>query len=175
MGFFDELGKKASNVYKGAADKTSRIAKESKLKSKINQDKSEIEKIYSEIGKKVYEKHVKDEEIDIKIELEEECTKIDVLTAEIETLLNDILECKNRKKCPKCYTEIEKDAKFCPTCGEKQEEIQELNDIEIKEDSETKVVEKIVESNIEENIEENLEKTIEVESNINTENHENEE
>ena len=37
MEFFDKLTKKASETYKGAAEKTSKLAKEAKLKLKINE------------------------------------------------------------------------------------------------------------------------------------------
>ena len=37
MEFFDKLGKKASEAYKVTADKTSKIAKETKLKFKIGE------------------------------------------------------------------------------------------------------------------------------------------
>ena len=130
MGFFDNLGKKASAAYDATAEKTSKIAKEAKLRMKMNANKSEINNIYKEIGKKVYEKHVIDENINIKTELEEECTKIDVLTAEIETCLKSILELKEKKQCEQCHTEIDLDATFCPKCGAKQPEI-EVKEAEI--------------------------------------------
>ena len=104
MGFFDNLGKKASAAYDATAEKTSKIAKEAKLRMKMNENKSEINNIYKEIGKKVYEKHVREENIDIKTELEEECTKVDVLSAEIETCLKSILELKEKKQCEQCHT-----------------------------------------------------------------------
>lgn len=125
MGFLDEVSKKASDVYKGAADKTNKLARESKLKSKINQNKTAISGLYSDIGKKVYEKHVKQENVDINVDLAEECKKIDELSAEIEECSNEILECRNKKKCPNCATELERDAKFCHVCGAKQEELPE--------------------------------------------------
>ena len=124
MGFFDNIGKKASAAYDATAEKTSKIAKEAKLRMKMNENKSEINNIYKEIGKKVYEKHVANENIDIKTELEEECTKIDVLSAEIETCLKSILELKEKKQCEQCHTEIDLDATFCPKCGAKQPEIE---------------------------------------------------
>ena len=124
MGFFDNLGKKASKAYDATAEKTSKIAKEAKLRMKINENKSDIEDIYKEIGKKVYEKHVREENIDIKTELEEECTKIDVLSAEIETCLKSILELKEKKQCENCHAEIELDNTYCPKCGAKQPEIE---------------------------------------------------
>jgi RNA polymerase subunit RPABC4/transcription elongation factor Spt4 len=130
MGFFDNLGKKASAAYDATAEKTSKIAKEAKFRMKINEDKSEINNIYKEIGKKVYEKHVREENIDIKAELEEECTKLDVLSAEIETCLKSILELKEKKQCEQCHSEIDLDATFCPKCGAKQPEM-EVKEVEI--------------------------------------------
>ena len=123
MDFFNKLGKKASEAYGATAEMTGKIAKEAKLKMKINENKSDINDLYKEIGRKVYEKHVREENIDIKTELEEECTKIDVLSAEIETCLKSILELKDKKQCPKCHTEIEVKSAFCPNCGEKLENI----------------------------------------------------
>ena len=165
MDFFNKIGKKASEAYEATAEKTNKIAKETKLRMKINENKSDINNLYKEIGKKVYEKHVREENIDIKTELEEECTKIDVLSAEIETCLKSILELKNKKQCVKCHTEIEFDAVFCPKCGEKQPE-EEVKEVEVvveeKEETENKqeevTEEKVEKNNIEEvNEEENKE------------------
>lgn len=148
MDFFNKLGKKVSETYDATAEKTSKLAKEAKLRMKINENKSDIKELYREIGKKVYEKHVREENIDIKTELEEECTKIDVLSSEIETCLKAILELKQRKQCPKCHSEIELDSAYCPKCGEKQPEVEpevkeaddiidDLESIEIKPENET--------------------------------------
>ncbi len=171
MEFFDKLGKKASEAYKITADKTGKIAKETKIKFKMNDLKSQINDIYEEIGKNVYEKHVKKENISVN-DFEEECTKIDVLSDEIEGLLKECLELKDKKQCPNCYKEIEKDAKFCPSCGEKQEEMK-VQEVEILEDVETTEVEddehiedQINIDQIDEDKSENLEKTIQIESNV---------
>lgn len=142
MEFFDKLGKKASEAYKVTADKTGKIAKETKIKFKIGELKTQINDIYEEIGKKVYEKHIREEEICIKKDLEEQCTKIDVLSDEIDSLLKECLALKDKKQCQKCYKEIEKDDKFCPNCGEKQtevaipvvEEVENVEDTEVEED-----------------------------------------
>lgn len=123
MDFFDKLTKKAKQTYEGASKKTGELAKEAKLRMKMNENKSEINSLYQEIGKKVYEKHTLSEEINIKIDLEEECTKIDILSSEIETCLNQIRELKDKKQCPKCFNEIDLNAKFCNHCGAKQEDI----------------------------------------------------
>ena len=130
MDFFDKIGKKASEAYKVTADKTGKIAKETKLKFKISELKSKIEDIYEEIGKKVYEKHVQKEDISITDDLAEQCKKIDEMSSEIESLLQECLELKDKKQCPKCFKEIDKNMKFCPECGAKQEE-EEVKEPEI--------------------------------------------
>ena len=89
---------------------------------KINENKGKITDIYEEIGKKVYEKHVREENIDIKADLEEECKKLDELSKEIEEARIEILKLNQKKLCSKCSAEIENGALFCPKCGEKQEQ-----------------------------------------------------
>lgn len=168
MDFFDKLGKKASEAYKITADKTGKLAKETKLKIKINDAKSKINDIYEEIGKEVYEKHLgKSNSENFEQEIEDKCTEIDVLADEIENMQQQCLELKDKKKCTSCYTEIDKNVKFCPNCGAEQKEEEKVEVIEeIPEDmKKTEIVE---EAETTENEEEksNLEKTVEVESNV---------
>lgn len=132
MEFFDKLTKKASETYKGAAEKTSKLAKEAKLKLKINENKSKIKDLYEEIGKKVYQKHTASEDLCIKKDLEEECAKIDILSAEIEKYHKEILELSNLKNCVKCKEPMDKDAKFCPKCGEEQPVVEEAPAMEVE-------------------------------------------
>lgn len=153
MEFLDKLGKKASEAYKITADKTGKLAKETKLKFKIGDLRTKISDLYEEIGKKVYEAHIREDEEakdGIKEELKSLCIKIDVLSDEIEDLLKQCLELKDRKQCKNCYTEMDKEYEFCPKCGAKQDEMSENK----QEESE------------EINAETNLEKTIAVESNV---------
>ena len=133
MEFLDKLTKKASETYKGAAEKTSKIAKETKLKIKINENKSKINDLYQEIGKKVYQKHTSSDDICVKKDIEEECAKIDILSTEIEKYHKEILELSNMKPCIKCKEPMAKEAKFCPKCGEEQplEDKQEVFEVEV--------------------------------------------
>lgn len=199
MEFFDKLGKKASEAYKITADKTGRMAKETKLKIKMNELKSEVSDLYEEIGKKVYEKHITEEEISIKGDLEAECTKIDVLSDEIEQLLQECLDLKDKKQCKNCYKQIEKQDNYCPNCGQKQKEseareaeaLEKLQNTKVNEENndEKRIVEEELRSNISEddNSKEqnylynseyednkddnisNLEKTVSIESDIDIE------
>lgn len=160
MEFFDKIGKKASEAYKMTADKTGKIAKETKMKLKISELRTQVNDIYKEIGKKVYEKHVREEDISIENELKEKCTQIDVLSDEIDSLLKQCLELKDKKQCSKCYTEIEKEAKFCPNCGEKQTE-ESAKPGEVLDKTENVEVES-------KDVEANLEKTVAVEADVET-------
>ncbi len=187
MDFFDKIGKKASEAYKMTADKTGKLAKETKLKLKMGELKAQINDVYEEIGKRVYEKHIRESDETAEQEIEEKCVKIDVLSDEIESLLKECMELNNKKQCQQCHTEIEKEAKFCKHCGAKQEEpakepeileVQVVETVEVTEnkdkveqekdentDLENKD-EKNIENKDEKNIENNLEETVAVESDV---------
>ena len=129
MEFFNKISEKASTAYKVTAAKTGKLAKEAKLRLKMSNLKSQINDIYLDIGAKIYEKHLLKEDINIKNDLEEECTKIDILTNQIEEILNECLELNNKKQCSKCFAKIDKDCKFCPECGTKQEDTSNIDKI----------------------------------------------
>lgn len=120
MDFLDKLGKKASDTYKYTTEKTSKIAKETKLKIAMNEDKSKIEEIYAEIGKNIYEAHVREDEINIEEILDNYCSKIDELSNKIEETRKEILMLKDKKQCENCFFEIDLEDNFCPNCGAKQ-------------------------------------------------------
>lgn len=130
MDFWDKLTKKASETYKGASEKTSKIAKETKLKLKINENKSKIEDLYTDIGKKVYQKHVAKEDVKVAIDIQEECAKIDELAHQIEDYERQIWELSDNKQCPQCKSKINKDDTFCSNCGLKQEE-EKVHEVEV--------------------------------------------
>ena len=138
MEFFDKLTKKASETYKGAAEKTSKLAKETKLKIKINENKTKIEHLYSEIGKKVYQEHSSSQEINLGEEISNECIQIDNLVSEIESFHEEIRNLSNEKACINCKEIINKEAKFCPKCGAEQPEkteTTEVKEVEVIEDN----------------------------------------
>lgn len=113
MGFFSDIGKKTSET-------TSKIAKETKLKMKINENKGKITDLYEVVGKKVYEQHIKGETENLASYVSDECSKLDALSKEIEDARLEILKLNQKKLCDNCSTEIEKGAQFCPKCGQKQ-------------------------------------------------------
>lgn len=122
MDFFEKLTKKTSDAYKTVAGKTNQFAAETKLKLKINDNKSKINDLYKEIGKKVFEKYALNGNLDIKEDIEGELQKIQSLADEIKEFEKQILDLSDMKECVKCHTKMEKNAKFCPTCGAIQPE-----------------------------------------------------
>ncbi len=128
MDFFDKLGKQASKTYEYTTKKTSKLAREAKLKMQMNENKEKVEELYQEIGKKMYEHHVNDKALDIDIEsvLEEYCIQIDELCDRIEEERKELLTLKEKKQCPNCFCEIELEYNYCPNCGDEQKEDNDL-------------------------------------------------
>lgn len=121
MEIFNNIGSKTFEI-------TQRIKAESKLKLKIGENKSKILDIYEEIGKKVYEKHVTEEEINIKEYLKQEYEEIDNLSHEIEMARLQILKLHKKIQCHNCYAEIDSMSKFCPECGANQNNNEIINE-----------------------------------------------
>ena len=132
MGFFNDLGKKATETYKSTTDKTNKLAREMRLKSYVNENKNKIQRIYAEIGKKVYEKHVEGNISEIEEFIKPELEQISETARKIENMNNEIRAINNLKLCEKCASEIDLNAKFCPRCGAEQgkDEIEETENLD---------------------------------------------
>ena len=146
MEFFEKLGKKASETYKTAAEKTNKIAGDTKLKVKIYDNKSKIDDLYTEIGKKVYQKYKQNGSIEIKDDIKTELEDIDKLTEEITKYESERLDLSDMVECPECKNKVDKEAKFCPICGaelQKDEDAAEVveNNKEEEESKENKETE----------------------------------
>lgn len=113
MSFFNDLGKKTTET-------TAKIATEAKLKIEIAENKEKIKDLYIELGRKIYENHVREENLNIHEFINDDCSKIDEISKQIETARKEILVLNNKKMCGKCYAQIQTDYIFCPQCGEKQ-------------------------------------------------------
>ena len=156
MDFFNKLGNMASETYKKTSKKTGELAKEAKTRMKMNEDKAKINDLYEEIGKIVYQKYLKSEDLSIEQDLNSYCTQIDELSNNVEKALGELLSLKGKRICDNCHSEIDSKVKFCPSCGTEQpeivEEVQEKEEKaeESKKDSEVKEAE-IVEDNQKEN------------------------
>ena len=138
MDFFEKLGKKATETFNSAAEKTNKIASEAKLRIKINDCKSKIKDIYQDIGKIVYQKFVLDGQLEVKEDIQEQLSKIKEYTDQIEEYEKQILELTNLKQCDNCKNKIDKNAKFCPECGAEQPE-EVVHEVEVVDNDEETV------------------------------------
>ena len=112
---FEKIGEKATTVGRKTVKYTGNVAKQVKLKLKMEDKKSQIEDIYVIIGEKVYREYVLGEEIPE--ELVSECETLDKLAEEVEYCRMEILRLRAKKQCKECHREINFSYKFCPMCG----------------------------------------------------------
>lgn len=147
MEIFNKIGDFANKTYQKTTQKTGEIAKEAKIKFKMNDDKSKINNLYQEIGKAIYRKHSNSEEISIDEKLNSYCTQIDELSKDLEDAQTELLKIKNKRICENCYAEIELNVKYCPHCGFEQPEIKQEEEEVKNEDNENKVEDNKVEEN----------------------------
>lgn len=141
MDIFEKIGDAANKTYKYTTEKTSKIAKETKLKMQINEYKGDIKDLYIEIGENVYEKFVKDEELDLS-DLKAKCEMVQDIADKIVQCKDDILTLREKRQCKNCYEEIDVNANYCPNCGVHQEKIEEKKETEVetqKSDSEENI------------------------------------
>lgn len=114
MAFFDDLGKKISEVGQGAVQKTKDMADTAKINSMMAEEERKINNIYYQIGMMYVAQHPTDyEEIFAVLiaSLNESLTKI----AEYKDKIREI---KKIAICPKCGSEVDSGAMFCAVCGQ---------------------------------------------------------
>jgi rubrerythrin len=122
MDFFDKLGKKFSQTYNAASEKTSKIAKETKLRISISECEGNLKDIYKKIGKIIYEKYQTRREEDLAMEFIKEFKEVDTIKQKIQDMEREILDLKDKVKCSKCGNLYEATFEFCPKCGQRQKE-----------------------------------------------------
>lgn len=115
-----KVGDVAEKTYKTVADKSNQMIKNAKLKIQVSDIEQEIELMYSDFGKRIYELYQKG----VMVEgFEKDCKKLDKMFKEINVLDEQSLAIKKMRKCGDCGEIIGIEDKFCPTCGSKQKKI----------------------------------------------------
>lgn len=119
MAFFENLGKKVGEAAQAAAKKSGDLVETTKLNVNINSEEDKIQKLYTQIGKTLYEKYTAGGAVpEDAIETFE---AIKVHEQNIRALKDKVLEIKGSKLCVSCGAEIDKDQLFCSKCGAKNE------------------------------------------------------
>ena len=120
MSFLDNLTKKANDAYHTTKEKTVQITNEIKMKSKINNNKEQIQALYKELGIMAFDAYKSNTEIS-KEDIAPKCEEINSLLEEVARMKIEILTLKKLKKCVSCEAEIDQEDKFCPKCGHRRE------------------------------------------------------
>lgn len=92
MAFLNNLGKKISTAAEATASKAKEVAEITKLKSSINDEEKQIEKLFTEIGEKIYDLDKGKAEspvADLCAKIQQSQEKIQELHQKIEELRND--------------------------------------------------------------------------------------
>ena len=117
-----KVGDVAEKTYKTVADKSNQMIKGAKLRIQISDLEQEIQIMYEDMGKRIYEIYKNGEVVE---GFEKDCKKIEKMYKEIVSLDEKSLYIKNLRKCVNCGEIIELENKFCPACGEKQKKVKE--------------------------------------------------
>jgi len=119
----DSITKKVSDTAKAAAKISGSVVEITKLNMSINAEEEKIRKLYTEIGKQLYEDYTDGKAVSE--ELLRKCAKIDEIFENIAEMKDKILELRNVKACPNCGTILDIEMEYCHKCGKKQEDIPE--------------------------------------------------
>ena len=118
---------KISDIAKGAASKTAKIAKDksgelyeiTKLSIAISDAESKIDKLFKNVGILTYRDY--ENGIELSEDIKELLSSVDEKFKEIEEMKSKINEIKSVNTCPKCGATNPKGSNFCATCGESLE------------------------------------------------------
>lgn len=118
MAFFDDLGKKLTQVGQSTIEKTKEMADIARINSYISDEEKNINNFYTEIGKLYVSLHSEDFAEDFATMI----NGIRESEAKIVGYKKELQVIKGVKKCPKCGAEVDKNSAFCSGCGEKMPE-----------------------------------------------------
>lgn len=123
MGALDRFMNKAKASAQAAGQKAGEWMEIGKLSMALADLNSDVERLYAEIGRMVYDAY-KDKETSTE-ELNIKCEYIDEKLTEIAELRRKIAELKKVKQCPVCGESNPHENLYCAQCGAKLEEEEE--------------------------------------------------
>ncbi len=117
MGFLDDAINKTKEVLDVACKKTDEVVTVEKQKFNIASLKSKLEKDYADLGRIYYELAKDNTDLD-----DNTRNLVDAIVEkneEIARLNADIQNIKNKRVCPACKANIDKNSAYCNNCGKK--------------------------------------------------------
>lgn len=119
MDFFNDLGKKFSNVARSVTEKTKESVEVTRISGDLRSIRNELEQIYTEYGKVCYDVHMG----------VGSQSAADALAKHIQNTLERISELNAQRdemravrRCASCGAVQPKDSRFCASCGKRMPE-----------------------------------------------------
>lgn len=154
---FEEISKKVKKFSKDTMVEVQKMNEVRQLNGKVNEEKRYLNKLYFEMGKKLYDKY---KDADTAPEgFEAEFRKITERYSVMDLLQDEIRQVKGVVLCPCCNMEVAATERFCSNCGNRMPEPVK---IEGKEDGE--VIDSADGENKEADTEETAETVVDVEA-----------
>lgn len=119
MSFFDEIGKKVTQVGNDTVKMTKDLSEIAKLNSAVNSSEKKIQELYVQIGKAYFEKNSENTES----EFYDTISEIKNQNALIRENKEKICAIKGVTSCKNCGSEVSAESAFCPVCGTKVERV----------------------------------------------------
>lgn len=113
MPFFEDIGRKLTNVGQGVAQQTKNIADTSRLNGAVSEKERRLAQLFQNVGQAYYQRHVQDPAA----EERETLNEITLLHQEIEQCRREINQLKGLAICPTCGAGVPVQAAFCNACG----------------------------------------------------------
>lgn len=126
MSFWDDLQKTLSEATDFTVQKTTELSDLAKLKYNIHATEKKLERIYAELGKAYYDTRKND--TDRESELATLIMQADKLICDVANMRTESSKLKKTDACPECSAEISKECTFCPVCGTKLCEADDIFD-----------------------------------------------
>ena len=117
---FEEISKKVKKFSKDTMVEVQKMNEVRQLNSKVNEEKRYLNKLYLEMGKKLYDKY-KDADT-APVGFEAEFRKITERYSVMDLLQDEIRQVKGVVLCPCCNMEVAATERFCSNCGNRMPE-----------------------------------------------------
>ncbi len=119
MEYINKIGEEVGKAVRFISKETSKLVESAKLTYTASDIESQLNKIYTAIGKSFYDACVAEDSIPEDFSDEFEC--IAELKRQLENAKDKISEIKNTKKCNACSASLHDGDTYCRKCGAKAE------------------------------------------------------
>ena len=119
MEYINKIGEEVGKAFRFISKETGKLVESAKLTYTASDIESQLNKIYTAIGKSFYDSCIEEDSIPEEFSNEFEC--IAELKKQLENAKEKISEIKNTKKCTACSALLSDNDAYCRKCGAKSE------------------------------------------------------